>query len=324
MYIKLWYTGWGKNNTQIINDFNKAKEHGISGINFQYRAETITDILPFAQDMELQIWYVLLCQNNQKLKKEHPNWFMVSREGKSTLDFPPYVNYYRWLCPSKTEVKRYLISKIEELCQYPEISGIHLDYVRYPDVILPNAIQPDYNLDQIQEFPQFDFCYCDDCRRAFQTKHGIDPLKIENPQNNADWLKFRYDNITDLVNQIKELVHSYNKKISAAVFPSPLLARTLVRQDWQNWKLDEYYPMIYNNFYLEDENWISKITRFNRSVLGDKQNVYSGIYLPEFAYDFNILKKIINSGANGIALFEYNNITTELWEDIKSFRQGSK
>ena len=54
-----------------------------------------------------------------------------------------------------------------------------------------------------------------------------------------------------MVDAITKAVKADHKAISAAVFPGPSMARKMVRQDWGEWTLDAYYPMIYNKFYYE-------------------------------------------------------------------------
>ncbi len=61
------------------------------------------------------------------------------------------------------------------------LGSYHLDYIRYPDVILPVALWPKYNLVQDKEYPEFDFCYCDVCRDEFKNASGVDPKAIADP-----------------------------------------------------------------------------------------------------------------------------------------------
>ena len=321
MKLKLWYnTKRDATAQQVKKDFQLAQEMGIDGINFQYTPQTISDILPFAKEMDLQIWRVLLCNHSVEIKRSHPEWFMVSRAGKSSCDFPPYVGYYNWLCPNQPAVVEYLLKEIKQLCSYSQISAIHLDYIRYPDVILPPALQPKYNLQQTSEAAAYDFCYCPSCRQKFMEISGKDPLQLQNPQSNLAWLKFRYDSINNLVRKLEERIARFGKKTTAAVFPSPLLARTLVRQDWQSWNLAAYYPMIYHNFYEESADWIGQICRFNRNIIGHKSEIYAGIFLPAIQPPElkDICHQIIRNDADGIALFDFASIKPQHWQIIKS------
>ena len=50
--------------------------------------------------LEYHRWMWILNRAGDTWAREnHPEWFTVSRNGDSTLDAPPYVDYYRWVCP---------------------------------------------------------------------------------------------------------------------------------------------------------------------------------------------------------------------------------
>ena len=46
--------------------------------------------------------------NRGDVLKQHPEWSAISRTGDSCATKPPYVGYYKWLCPSKPEVQDFL------------------------------------------------------------------------------------------------------------------------------------------------------------------------------------------------------------------------
>ena len=51
---------------------------------------------------------------------------------------------------------------------------------------------------------------------------------------------------------IVQFGHAKGKKISADVFPGPHShAVWMVRQEWNKWNIDAFFPMNYNDFYLE-------------------------------------------------------------------------
>ena len=97
---------------------------------------------------------------------EHPEWYNVNRNGDNSWDHPAYVGYYRFLCPSRPGVHEFLQKRVRELSAF-DVDGVHLDYIRYPDVILAESLQPHYDIVQDKEYPQYDYCYCDVCRAGF-------------------------------------------------------------------------------------------------------------------------------------------------------------
>ena len=49
---------------------------------------------------------------------------------------------------------------VAHIVEMNAVDGVHLDYVRHCDVILPRGLWERYDLVQDIEHPEFDFCYC--------------------------------------------------------------------------------------------------------------------------------------------------------------------
>ena len=146
------------------------------------------------EGLELHAWMFTMMRGENVTA--HPEWYAVSRSGVSTAVKPPYVDYYKFMCPSRAEVRAYLRGVVRELASVDGLSSIHLDYIRYPDVILPVALWPKYNLVQDREYPDFDFCYCSVCRQEFERRNGVDPMRIPDPhrQRRLAAIPLRFDN----------------------------------------------------------------------------------------------------------------------------------
>ncbi len=160
----------------------------------------------------------------EKMKAEKRTQVLFNGEQKDT-----------WLCPSNPLNRRQEADAMLELVRnYPDLDGIHFDYIRYPDS---------------------SSCFCDGCRARFEERIG---KKVENwpadTRSDAlknEWLQFRRDNITALV----KLVHDEAKalrptiQISAALFGNWMSDRDGVGQDWELWCrngwLDFACPMDY-------------------------------------------------------------------------------
>ena len=118
--------------------------------------------------------------------------------------------------------------------------------------------------------------------------------------------------ITTLVNEIIEIAHSKNKKVTAAVFPFPEMSRQMVRQAWNDWNLDAAYPMLYQNFYRENINWIGFATK--QGVSDVDFPIISGLYSPALRTAEELEKAIIISkenGAKGISIFTADGLNKE-------------
>jgi hypothetical protein len=217
------------------------------------------------------------------------------------------------------------------IADIPEVDGIHLDYIRYPDVILARGLWKKYGLVMDREYPQYDYCYCDKCVADFKAKTGIDIKSVEDPSKIEEWKQFRYDLITNLVNRLAAMVHSKNKQINAAVFPGPnSIAKKIVRQEWEKWNIDAFFPMNYNDFYLEGTKWIGEMCKESVTALNNSKPVYSGLFIcpdPEKKAKESdpenhgllpgeleaAIRESMENGATGICLFTPGRMTKEDW-----------
>jgi len=189
---------------------------------------------------------------------------------------------------------------------------VHLDYVRHADVILPVGLWSRYGLVQDREYPEFDFCYCEVCRSRFRDETGLDPMQLEDAPENVAWREFRWRTVTELVTGLAEVVRGEGKSISAAVFPTPRLARRLVRQAWDLWPLDAVFPMLYHSFYEERISWIGTATREGVAALSGT-SLYSGLYLPSLSPEElgEATRVALRAGASGVSLFESGGLSDE-------------
>ncbi len=306
--IKHWV--WVRPDKNDSEDVLKARyesyfKAGIRGIFFEEDSEKHFRAAK-SEKLEAHRWMWTMNRGEKSLLEAHPEWYAINRKGESCADKPPYVDYYRWLCPSKTEVQTYLASDVKSILAKDYVDGIHLDYVRFCDVILPVNLWDNYNIEQTKELPEYDFCYCETCTSKFEAWRGHDPNSIQFPQESLSWRLFRYNAITNVVNQLAAVAKNAGKPITAAVFPTPEVAKRIVRQDWTNWHLDAIFPMIYHGFYKESVPWIGDAVTEGTQALHGKFPLYAGLFLPDFNSNQDLSEGIsyaLQSGAKGVSLF---------------------
>jgi uncharacterized lipoprotein YddW (UPF0748 family) len=281
-----------------------------------------------AAGLEYHRWMWILNRAGDAWAREHhPEWFTVSRNGESSLEVPPYVGYYRWVCPSRDPVREYLRRIIDEAAGEPAVDGIHLDYIRHCDVILPRGLWEKYGLVQDRELPQFDFCYCGVCREQFSDRTGRDPLAAADPSSDSEWARFRQDGVTRVVTELAETTRARGKQISAAVFATPTEARRLVRQAWDEWPLDRVFPMLYHPAYRQDIPWIGRSAREGVEALrGSRVELNAGLYVPALGPEelAEAIRLTRESGASGFSLFDLNPLTAEHLEAVGRTVHGSR
>ena len=321
-FFSFWLNLGNKTKNELQSIFYKLAECGIDEILATGSLEKTKLAIPLAAEKKIkfQHWQMTMINNDPQILKEHKDWFMINRDGKSSADYPPYVNYYHWLCPNNLQVKSYLNDLVASYCSLPGLKGIHLDYIRYPDVILPVKCQRQYGLLQQIEESRFDFCYCPYCLEKFQALYDKDINTIIHPDQDENWRHFRWQSISEIVDQLIPIASGYGKKITAAVFPTPDIARKLVRQNWAVWLLDAFYPMMYHEFYDQGIDWLAQAVIECRKETD--RPVHVGIYLFALASEQlqQAIKLLISINVDGISFFDFHTATDDKLEIIKSFK----
>ncbi len=310
-------------------EFSKYASNGIDAvlINTGASPALLSRLTPFAREagLEVHAWMFTVNRPGDKVAEQHPEWYAVSREGKSCYDEPPYVDYYKWLCPTREASRNHILSLVASLAKVDGIASVHLDYIRYSDIFLPIGLLPKYDLVQDTELPEFDFCYCEVCIAEFEKIHHKNPLESENPSIDMEWKNFRLNRVKAIVDQAYKIAHSNGKILTAAVFPYPEMADHMVRQRWDKWNIDKVLPMIYNNFYNEEVAWIGYATGQGVTDLaGKKTELHTGIYVPEMTAQevSEALIYALENGAKGVSFFDGPALTGEHLEAVRKFKRA--
>ncbi|MEX0275830.1 MAG: family 10 glycosylhydrolase [Flavobacteriaceae bacterium] len=323
-----WFTANAKKTDSFFSEeFKKYADHGIDAVLINTGTDPVLlqRLVPLAknQGLEVHAWMFTVNRPGDSIAQQHPEWYSVSRDGKSCFDDPPYVGYYKWLCPTREASRNHILSLVEGLAEVDGVASVHLDYIRYSDIFLPIGLLPKYNLKQEVELPRFDFCYCEVCAEEFKKIHHKDPRELENPSIDIEWKNFRLNQVKKVVDASYKIAHAHGKKLTAAVFPYPEMADHMVRQRWDKWQIDVVLPMIYHNFYNEEIDWIGYATRQGISDLrGRDTQLHTGLYLPGMSVGDvrEAMQEAKDNGALGVAFFDGPAITPEQWEVIQQFK----
>ena len=307
--------------------FSKMSAVGMKGLLLNAKASEYPKVVPFARkyDIKIHAWQWILNTQNREIVEKHPEWLSVNRQGKSLSEQKAYVDYYNFLCPILPEVQSFLKNQIEEILKIDGVDGISLDYCRFVDVILPEKLWPKYGIVQDKEYPEWDYGYHPAMLEAFEKKFGYNPLTREDPSQDQNWKQFRYDQVTKVANMLAALTRSYGKTISASPFPTPTIARRIVRQDWDQWDLDIVFPMVYSGFYKNDgAHWIASCVKENVKAMTPKgTKVYCGLFVPSHKNDTLSLTKAMEiarqNGASGNSVFSYGSLDEKQWKEVKQF-----
>lgn len=336
---------------QLDNYFKNAKDCGIDAILLQVHGgypkgmedtsdftdydaiKILENAVPVAKKygIELHAWMWTINRCEKNLRAAHPDWYMVNANDTSCLDIKLYNReHYRWLCPSRPETLEYLKARVAELAKIDGVAGVHLDFIRYPDAILPYGLHESRGVVQDKVYPHWDHCYCEHCRAEFEKLTGIDPMELEDPTSNQEWMKFRWDAVVNIANELAREIKKYGKVSSAAVFASPSESRKLVRQDWSRFtELDILFPMIYHKFYDKPDPWVYDATKegvCEMDSLGCKGYLVSGLFVGHVPVGkmHEIFTYAKEGGSKGIALFSLEGVekTEGYWEALKKEFKG--
>ena len=305
----------------IIPEVYNGRQTLFRSTRLPVRATWLNDTLPLARaaGLEVHAWMWCMPCLLDTVIAQHPDWYNVNAKGESAVNKPAYVDYYKFLDPARPEVREFVRDTVRELAAIDGLTGVHLDYIRHPDAILPKGLWSKYGITQERVHPPYDYGYTEYSRKLFKDKHGVDPITLADPETSQEWLQYRLDSVVDLVkNYLAPAARAGGKKFSAAVFPGPSLARTMVRQDWGRFGLDAYHPMLYSSFYEAGPEFVKKYTDEGRSTV--TAPVYSGLYVAPMS-DAELTQSIgmaLGAGAAGVSIFDAGAMNPARWKVFAS------
>ncbi len=243
---------------------------------------------------------------------------LVDRQGRSLLDYPklevpePDRRYYRmgtrgvYLDPAAPGVADHLAQTFAELLtRYPGLAGLHLDYIRYPDV-LPFIPGSRFGVGH-------EFGYGAPAIARFKRETGLDAPGPNGAPNANRWDQWRREKVTEVVARIRERAREAHPTValSAAVASHVDRAYLSLYQDWQRWLedglLEFAVAMVYT---LDDRMFRYQVQFFAGAPLGPRIWLGQGTWLfarrPQGALDQ--IRTARTAGGAGEVLFSYDSI----------------
>lgn len=300
---------------------SKMSDAGFSALYLGAGRDKLEEVVRYAEphDIDIHAWIWTLNRPGDTTAAKHPEWYAMNRNGQNSYEYRAYVDYYQWLSPFSEGAREHIKNNIREVAQAKGVKSVHLDYVRYVDVILGKDLQPKYDLVQDHQFPEYDYGYHPEARRQYKGIFGVDPMEMEHPELSTEWLQFRLNAVTSLVNELGVIARENDKMLTAAVFPFPEMSRQMVRQDWASWDLDIALPMLYQIFYRQNLNWIQFATEQGVREAQGRFDIIAGLYLPGLSDDEleTAIRKAKAGGAVGVSLFNAGAMTEEDYETVR-------
>lgn len=269
----------------------------------------------------------------QEIIEQHPDWLAVSREGYNTRQKILW-GRHSWWCPDNKNYLNFYLQRVQKKVAETGCDGLHLDFIRYPDIF---SFQGRLAIPR-DEVPEYSFCYCLNCRGKYMKETGIDPIDVPLDPNSPlyqQWTQWRYQVITETVRQIRKQI-APNLKLSAAVFPTPEIARKNVLQDWPAFadQLDHLCTMIYaTKQWSRPITWVKEVTELGLKEMNPVRNkVSNGVkgkcqYYAGFGYPIEEMKpgelrlgiqSAKEAGADGVLIYHYPVSSKEQLTELKS------
>ena len=211
-----------------------------------------------------------------------------------------------FLEPGDPRVGEYMILIIDEIiARYPDLSGVHLDYVRYPYPV-PFVPRSSFNRFGLT------YGYGEENIKRFKENKGLDPLSMpDNNENSLIWDDWKRDQVTNLVEKLAKHIKNKSPKmlISCAAIPSPDTAFSAAFQDWPGWLENGTVDYVILMNYTKNNQLAKEITRSALAHRG-KGKVYIGIgnfLMKDDPHTLFAQENIIESlNPDGIAYFSYD------------------
>jgi uncharacterized lipoprotein YddW (UPF0748 family) len=286
--------------------------------------DTFAELLARAHEADLRVhaWVNVLSLAGNRgaplLRALGPEVVAVDRLGRSLLDYPgldvppgerrwvrlgtPAV----WLDPGAPGLAEHLARTLAEIpARYPALDGLHLDYIRYPDV-LPFSPGSRFAVG-------LDFGYGAATRARFRAETGLEAPFGDAAPNANRWDAWRRERVTEVVRRVREEARAASPglALSAAVWAWAERAYLALGQDWQAWLedglLEFAVPMSYT---LDDRLLRYQAQGFAASPVGERIWIGLGSWLfaerPEGA--IAQLRIARAAGVAGDSLFSWDSI----------------
>jgi uncharacterized lipoprotein YddW (UPF0748 family) len=225
-----------------------------------------------AAGLRVHAWINALSLATQRdakiLKRLGPEAVMIDRRGRSVLDYPeldfpePDRSFYRmgtpqvWIDPAVPSVGETLAALVGEmLARYPQLDGVHLDYIRHPDV-LPFSPGSRFGVG-------VDFGYGPSSRARFERETGLVAPFGDSLANADRWDDWRRERVSEIVLRVASAARAARPhiEVSAAVWAYADRAYLALFQDWRGWLEDGLLDFAVPMAYTRDDRLLRYLAR---------------------------------------------------------------
>jgi hypothetical protein len=221
------------------------------------------------------------------LAQRHPAWAMTSLGGERSPD---------WIAPSHPEARAAVLATVTELLDRFPLAGIHLDYLRYPD------LQHDFSPDAVARF-----------RRAAGLEGGpAEGLREMFDRRYNDWIRWRCEQVAGLAGDVAALLARRGGEpvaLSAALFAEAATRHRVMEAVAQDYSalarhLHLIVPMAYLREHQRPADWIATVALAARYRVGHR-DLLAGLEAyqrpPRITYDVTAFRAALDAAGHGYA-----------------------
>jgi uncharacterized lipoprotein YddW (UPF0748 family) len=236
-----------------------------------------------------------MCSDERLMTFRNRGWLLGGEDGRER----------RWLDPAVGEVRALLLEAARELATQYAVDGIHLDFIRYPD--LTGSLGPTV-------------------RQRFEAATGRQcaewPAEVKGQgARRAEFLRWRCERVTELVSGVRGLLRreAPEKLLTAAVFGKYPSCADAVGQDWEAWLRTGLTDYLLPMDYTEDPARFAELVELQARTAAMRKCMLPGIGVTAAesrltpAQTIDQIKIVREAGCAGYALFD---LDTYLEQDV--------
>ena len=231
------------------------------------------------RNIKVNIWFETFYVGNKRPESNKksilavsPTWTNLTKKSydsdKPVQCASEHNGYF--LDPSNPEVQTFLIQLVCEIIYKYQPDGINMDYIRYPQSVVPRAVGSDANA--------WGYTLC--ARNEFKSIYGVDPVSI-NPGDACwqAWNNYRRDKVTAFVKRMSKVCRSNKVDLTAVIFPGKYTALENKHQDWEVWTANDYIDGFTPLFLTCDPVTAADMMKSVMRFKNPKTKMYAGLFI---------------------------------------------
>ena len=229
----------------------------------------------------------------------HPEWFTANRSGKNSRAYSKTEAEAAGLVgatlsPAYPAVREYIAEIAEEIAVNYNVTGIHLDYIRYPNS---------------------SFGFAPGETELYYLQTGQHP-----GDSSDDWNQWRRQQVTATVSTVRAVLRSADPEVllTCAVMANPVSAASEFSCDWRYWIQQGLVDYVLPMAYTSDPELAAGLAASTTSE--NPERIIYGIGVWNQTVENALLgaEKALSSGAAGICVFSLNSLPEGGEEELRN------